>query len=274
VPGSFAVTATGFPSLSSVPLAQAPQPPRDPADGIGMYFTVTGLPASLTASRLSPEGFATGTLTIQGSPTAADAGTRQVRITAQNGVGATTEQLLTLNIVSITAPAPATGATCNGAYNGTFNGTLVVSANQNCVIVGGGVNGNVNGGSLVLQHVTVTGNLQIQGGAAFSIGQGTTVGKNLTIQNLSGAALTNQVCGARVDGNLTLSGNATPLQIGSLDGSCAGNSFRGTVTIQGNTAATKVFNNVMTKQLTCSGNTSITGGGNSAQKFSGQCSGF
>jgi hypothetical protein len=38
----------------------------------------------------------------------------QVKITAQNGVGVATQQTLTFNIVSITAPAPVSGCTRNG----------------------------------------------------------------------------------------------------------------------------------------------------------------
>jgi hypothetical protein len=95
-----------------------------------MFFTVTGLPASLHASNLNPVGFATGMLTIQGTPSAADIGTRQVQITAQNGFGTVARQTLMLNIVALTGPAPVSGTTCNGNYNGTFNGTITVSAGR------------------------------------------------------------------------------------------------------------------------------------------------
>ena len=74
-----------------------------------MYFTVTGLPASLKASNLNPQGFATGTLTIQGTPLPGDAGSRTVQITARNGVGATAQQTLTLDIVKLNGSAPAVG---------------------------------------------------------------------------------------------------------------------------------------------------------------------
>jgi hypothetical protein len=66
-----------------------------------MYFTVTGLPASLTASNLDPQGNATGTLTIQGTPLPGDAGLHSVQIMARNGVGATAQQTLMLDIAKL-----------------------------------------------------------------------------------------------------------------------------------------------------------------------------
>jgi hypothetical protein len=101
LPGSFTVTTTGFPSVSGQPLKPPLTAPTSPAQGKGMYFTVTGLPASLKASNLNPEGFAGGTLTIQGTPLPGDAGSRLVQVTARNGVGITAQQTLTLNIVKL-----------------------------------------------------------------------------------------------------------------------------------------------------------------------------
>src|SRR5205807_7487256 len=88
-PGSFAVTTTGYPALSSHPVGTTPLPPTNPTQGNGMYFTVTGLPADLHMSNLNPQSFATGTLTIQGTPSAGHAGVHQVTITAQKGVAPT-----------------------------------------------------------------------------------------------------------------------------------------------------------------------------------------
>jgi len=183
MPGSFAVTTTGYPSLSTQPVPPGSTPPTSPTQGEGMYFTVTGLPTDLQASNLNPESFASGTLTIQGTPSAADAGMHPVQITAQNGVGATAQQTLALNIIRLTGPAPASGTKCNGAYNGTFTGNLTVSAGQNCMFVGGGVTGNVsvNGGSLAFTNANVRGSMTLQGSTGFSIGTGTTIGGNLIL---------------------------------------------------------------------------------------------
>jgi hypothetical protein len=164
-----------------------------------MYFTVTGLPATLRASNLNFAGFATGTLTIQGTPSFADVGVRQVQITAQNAVGVTAQQTLTLEVVQITGPAPTSGTTCNGIYNSTFTGNITVSSGQTCAFYAGGVVGNVtvSGGNFGLSNGKVTGNVLIQGDAAFSVGQGAEVTGNLTVQNLSSGS-GNQICGAKV----------------------------------------------------------------------------
>ncbi len=243
-----------------------------------MYLhTVTGLPADLHASNPEPSGIRRGnTLTIQGTPSAADLGPHQVQITAQNGVGTTAQQTLTLNIVGITGPAPVSGTACNGNYNGTFKGTITVSAGQNCAFYSGGVSGNisVNGGNLALTNATVTGNMSIQGGSAFSIGQGTKIGGNLAIQNVASGSTTSQICQANVAGNLEVSTNAIPINIGSFQNACFGNSVGGNLDIQSNTMAIGVYDNNVGKNLSCSSNSSIAGSGNTAGKKTGQCSGF
>src|SRR5205823_8670605 len=119
----------------------------------------------------------------------------QVQITAQNGVGTVAQQTLTLTIVALTGPAPASGTTCNGNYNGTFKGNLTVSAGQNCAFYSGGVTGNiaVNGGHLALTNASVGGNVSIQGAAAFSIGPGTTISGHLAIQNVASGSTLSEV---------------------------------------------------------------------------------
>jgi hypothetical protein len=276
MPGSFNVTTTGFPSVSIHPIPANALPPTDPGQGNGMYFTVTGLPSDLQASNLNLAGFATGTLTIQGTPSAGDVGVRVVQITAQNAVGVTARQALTLEVVQVTGPAPTSGTKCNGIYNGTFNGSITVSAGQTCAFYGGGVAGNVtvSGGNFGLSNATVAGNVLIQGGAAFSVSQGAEVTGNLTVQNLSSGS-GNQICGAKVDGNLLVSANAVGIQIGSQDIACLGNAVGNNLTVQNNTAPIKIYDNHITKSLSCSGNTSITGAGNvTGKKGTGQCSTF
>jgi hypothetical protein len=145
------------------------------------------------------------------------------------------------------------------------------------MFVGGGISGNVtvNGGSLALTNAKITGNVSVRGGSAFSFGNGSEVFGNLDIQNVASGSTANQICGAKLDGNVQLSMNATPIQIGSLSGSsCFGSSFGGNLTINGNTGAMTLYNNSVNKNLSCSNNTSITGGGNAAEKKIGQCSNF
>jgi hypothetical protein len=276
MPGSFAVTTTGFPSLSTQPVAANEAPPTSPTQGEGMFFTVTGLPSDLQFSNLDPEGLATGTLTIQGTPSAGDAGMHQVQITAQNGVGAIAQQTLALNIIKITGAAPVSGTTCNGAYNGTFSGNVTVSAGQNCVFVGGGITGNVvvNGGNLDLTNANVSGNLAVQGSTGFSLGPDVTISGNLGIQNIASGVTMNQICGTMVAGNVKVYANATPLEIGSPDVSCPGNSFGKNVSVTNNTAATEFYNNTIKKNLSCSSNASIIGAGDTAATKNGQCATF
>jgi hypothetical protein len=161
-------------------------------------------------------------------------------------------------------------------YNGTFKGSITVSKGQNCMFVVGGITGNVtvNGGSLALANAKVTGNASVRGGSAFAIGQASEITGYLQIQNVASGSVTNQICGAKLDGNVLVSTNATPIQIGSSDVSGPGSSLGGNLTINGNTAVTTVYNNTVAKNLSCARNTSITGGGNSAEKLNGQCSTF
>lgn len=101
-PASLAVTTTGFPSSSTRPLAAGTGAPVSALTGNGMYFGVQGLFASFRASNLSPERYATGTLTLAGTPQATEVGTRQLQITSDNGNGTPALQNLTLQVY----PAP------------------------------------------------------------------------------------------------------------------------------------------------------------------------
>jgi hypothetical protein len=53
-----------------------------------------------------------------------------------------------------------------------------------------------------------------------------------------------------------------------------GNTVSGNLQDQDNTGPSQVFNNSIGKNLLCQGNSSITGGGNSAKSKQGQCSAF
>lgn len=97
VAASFNVTTTGFPIVSDHPIV-TPSAPSSPSQGTGMFFTAAGLPTSLHASNLDAQGYATGSLTIQGTPTPGDAFTHKVQLTAQNAVGAAAQETLTLQV--------------------------------------------------------------------------------------------------------------------------------------------------------------------------------
>ncbi len=96
-PGAFTISTTGYPSTGSLaePLQAAPV---NPADGLGMFFSTQGLPASLQASNRNLAGFPTGTLEISGTPLSTETGTHRVLVTAANGVGAPVQRTLTLQV--------------------------------------------------------------------------------------------------------------------------------------------------------------------------------
>jgi sugar lactone lactonase YvrE len=181
-------------------------------------------------------------------------------------------------------------ATCNGVYNGTFNGNMTVG--QNCTFVGGSVSGNLtqSGGKLSLTNATVRGNLQIAGGA-FSIGPAATIDGNLTVQQLAAGAGPSQICGSRISGNLQFQNNGASVTIGSGSPSCGGNTISGNLQVENNSGATivvgntvsgnlqdmsntgpaQVVGNTVSGNLQCQGNSSIVGGPNTAKKPQGQC---
>ncbi len=100
VPAALAVTTVGFPTASAHAIPANATTPTDPAQGNGTFFTVTGLPSTLHATNLNPQGFAGGTLTIQGTPTNQDVGVYPVQITAANGVGTPATQTLKLTVLN------------------------------------------------------------------------------------------------------------------------------------------------------------------------------
>ncbi len=275
-PGLFTITTTGFPSVSGQALKPPFTAPTSPTQGKGMYFTVTGLPPSLKASNLNPQGFATGTVTIQGTPLLGDAGRRLVQITARNGVGATAQQTLTLNIVKLMGLVPASGNACDGAYIGVFDGNIAVTPDQNCMFVGGGIRGQVTvlGGDFTLSGANVTGNVMITGSSRFSISGNSVINGVLNINNVGSEVFSNPLCGTTIRGNLGVAMNAIPIEIGSAQASCTGNFIDGHVNILDNTGPIGIYNNRIVKALSCFDNISIAGRGNSAGAKAGQCVGF
>jgi hypothetical protein len=258
-------------------------------------ITATGYPVpTLTEAGALPAGVTfvdnkNGTGTLSGSPSVS--GIFPISFTAQNGVGAPSVLPFTLTVV---ASVPASGTKCNGVYNGTFKGNLVVTSGQTCIFVGGGVSGSVTelGGKLALSNASVSGNVTVSGGT-FSIGPPVTIKGNLAILALPKSAVPTQVCGAVIGGGLQVVASASPVLIGASSG-CPGNSISGDLLVSANLASTSVDNNtvggsladlanlgstqVFTNHLkgilSCAANSAITGGGNTATKKTGQCSGF
>ena len=176
-----------------------------------------------------------------------------------------------------TAGPPTSAFGCNGTYNGTFNGSLIVAAGQTCNFVGGGVNGNVIllGGTFGLSSANVTGSIGLGGNATFSIGPAATIGGEVAIALLYPPSSQSEICGATIKGGLILSLNSSPVAVGNGGASCPGNTIGGAVQVLANTGAVTVTGNSITGNLTCAGNTSISGGGNSVSGLKlGQCSAF
>jgi hypothetical protein len=160
------------------------------------------------------------------------------------------------------ATAPTSGTACNGVFNGTFHGDLTVSAGQNCVFVGGAIDGNVqlDGGNLSLTNVIVSGNVQLQNGGSFSVGPSATIDGNLQAHNLPAGGAGNQVCDSRITGNLQYQNSATPVEVGSGSPTCTGNTIGGDLQFHNNTADTTASGNSINGNLQCQNDTPPTTG--------------
>ncbi len=160
------------------------------------------------------------------------------------------------------AAAPNSGRACDGVFNGTFHGNLTVSAGQNCVFVGGEIDGNVrvDGGTLSLTNVTVNGNVQLQGGGAFSIGPSATIDGNLQIQNLPAGGAENQVCDSHITGDVQYQNSDTPVEIGSASSTCLGNTIGGNLQFHNNDAQGLISDNSITGNLQCHSDTPAASG--------------
>jgi cytoskeletal protein CcmA (bactofilin family) len=171
------------------------------------------------------------------------------------------------------------GQSCNGIFGGTFNGNVIVSADQSCrftnyceiagdVTVNGGsldlecvVDGNVtaNGGNFYLgPSAVVKGNFQISQGSAVII-DGAAINGNLRIRNLSATSSQNSVCGAQIKGNVEAQTNASLLLIGgTASRDCAGNKISGNLTASNNTATVQIDYNTISGNLTVNGDSATT----------------
>ncbi len=214
-------------------------------------------------------------------------------VQAQDSATNTNQQSVSYTVV--TGAAPASGTKCNGVYYGTFKGNITVLKGQSCTFISGGVTGSIAefGGSLSLANATVGGGIGIIGGSYF-IGPATIIKGDLAVLATPASALQNQVCGASIGGSLTFLANGSPVAIGSNSPVCPGNTIGGSLVVdlnfaatsifdntvggslldQGNSQPTQVYSNHVSAALNCSGDKTITGGGNTAAKKQGQCATF
>jgi len=139
---SFAVTLSGYPTLSSAPVSQ-----KD-SDGFieGMRFTVSGsgLPAGVTYSNLNPEGYNTGTLTLSGTPSSSDVRKYGLTISASNGVGAPATQNFTLRIAAVEGDVNG-----DGVVNCTDLNLIKASLNKVWFEVGFNLQADINNDGVV-----------------------------------------------------------------------------------------------------------------------------
>jgi uncharacterized repeat protein (TIGR03803 family) len=171
---------------------------------------------------------------------------------------------------------PSSGGSCNGVYSGIFWGNITVSQGQSCAWTDGGkIFGNVyvTGGSLNLNNASVFGNVQVIGGT-YSIGPSVSIWSTLSVQNVPSGSAQNTICGVVIGGSLYYDNNGTAAQIGSSSGSCPGNQIGGDLEVDSNTAPVQVFDNTVRDDLACSGDSALTGAGNTAKNKIGQCSSF
>ncbi|HEY2380929.1 MAG TPA: hypothetical protein VGK48_07065 [Terriglobia bacterium] len=147
-------------------------------------------------------------------------------------------------------------------------GTLILG---NDAQVGGNV--QVSSGTLLGSNSSIGGNLQLNGGGAFTIGPGMAIRGNLQVQNLPASDEPGSVCGASIAGNLQFQNNNLPVSIGSPSG-CAGNIIGGNLQVNNNSVSVDVFGNAVNGNLQCQQNQAISGGSNTARMKQGQCSSF
>ena len=98
---------------------------------------------TLTESGILPPGVTfvdnkNGTGTLSGTATPEASSLSPLR--RRTGSGSPAALAFTLTVVS---SVPASGTKCNGVYNGTFKGNIVVGPGQSCTFMGGGVTGSV-----------------------------------------------------------------------------------------------------------------------------------
>ncbi len=94
----------------------------------------------------------------------------------------------------------------------------------------------------------VNGNVTVTSGAV-TIGPGSTINGNVSIQGLPTGPGQNQICGTIVTGHLTFQNSGAALMIGNPT-ACAGNTVLGNLTDSNNTAATTVNGNTVSGNVT------------------------
>jgi len=266
--------SSGSPGLSSIVLPTADVVGGDDVGWHLTYHTQNGLSGTLTSYTgefdLPPgvNGIDFYAIDPSGNPIAYN---DSLLFTATFSSSGQFSATLTTYLTPDTNLPLTSGQSCNGTFNGSFSGNVIVSAGQSCTFVndcqiagsvtmtGGSlflacpVTGSVTGlgGDLVLApSASVGGNLQISQASAFTVGPGTLIGGNFQIQNISSGLPQGMVCGTQVNGNLQVQNNASPIEIGGTpQQGCARNTVGGNLLVDANTAAVSIDYNAIAGAL-------------------------
>ncbi len=268
----------------------------DVAAGLQVRFNCgTGFGAASTATSVSCPANTNTTLTVGATITDKDGGTssytgavvvQQVLAGNTNSCsgncvipsGATLGTDLTINAGGVVvAQGTLNGNVTIGAggklqlAGGTASKNLDLRSGATLIAQGGTIGGNVQGAGAVSLDAgsSVVGNLQLVGATSISVAA--TVKGGLQITSLTGAGA---ICGARIQGDLQLVGGGAQSALTVGDGSeCGGNTVGGNVMVTANRGTVSVVGNVITGNLQCQSNTTITSSGNTTinGKKQGQC---
>jgi cytoskeletal protein CcmA (bactofilin family) len=200
---------------------------------------------------------------------------------------------------------------CDGAPgNIKIDDDVLVPDGATCILEGTRVKGNVNveaGGALRTRNARIGGNIQADEAAWIVVGNGTRVKGDVQIEGTTdtpSAGEPNVVCGARIKGNLQVTKNTAPFDLGCSNGNrvkgnlqvqdndipgdftgeviaVSNNSVKGDLQFDDNLAAAAeatfdISDNRVKQNLQCSNNDPApTGGGNAVKgDRDGQCSGL
>ena len=166
-------------------------------------------------------------------------------------------------------------ATCKGAMSfASVGGNLDVPKGAACTLTDSVVSGNVSvEGTFTGNGVTISGNLQAQGGGTVSLqpdssGEPSIVGGDAQIQNTAGG--TNIICGSRINGNLQVQNNTSPSLIGTTGACTVGNTIAGNLQVHNNAAKVTVSANTANGNIRVNNNT-IGGGTLTSNTAGGKC---
>jgi hypothetical protein len=155
---------------------------------------------------------------------------------------------------------------------GTINGNVTVASGGKFAATGGKIAGNLSSaGAVTLNGTKLSGNYAVTGGGPACGGGSVTLAGNVSMTGLTGSG-TATLCGLTIQGNVQVTNNAEPVQIGGAG--CGGNTIQGNLSVTGNSGLLTIggtsAGNTVAGNIQVSGN---TGGGTlTANSAKGNCS--